>query len=430
MPAFHTILVDLIFITLHLLLLIFNYRVAHKKSFQPAVLFSLVWFVILVMHFVLRFTILNELFPLSVQANAIFFIGALSFSLGSFIVSVNTQKNMENISKSVVSSPDVSISIVLRIIYLAIILVGLPFYVQIAYKLVLASKIDDFFVGLRSELSYGEENFGILKYFLTFSFVVFGINLHAYFKDKNRLNFIIMISGLIISLIYSVFATGRSFYLMVLLIFAGISFLHNKNFSLKKVIWVLMFFVVFFMAVGIQYGKGGNKEDSIKENLQPSVELTAVYLVASLSALDYETSVNNNRSDDGSNTLRFFLLVAQQLNIFSNKKATELVQPFVYVSYPTNVYTYFSPYIRDFGKLYAWGMLIIFGAVQSWLYHKAVTKKGLRETMYFSFLLYPLVMSFFMDLYLTLMSTWVQVFVFVEVTIIIDKIIKKQTAII
>ena len=49
---------------------------------HPAVLFSLLWCVVLLLHFIFSFTLLDELPPLSISTYFIFFIGVVAFSFG------------------------------------------------------------------------------------------------------------------------------------------------------------------------------------------------------------------------------------------------------------------------------------------------------------------------------------------------------------
>ena len=176
------------------------------------------------------------------------------------------------------------------------------------------------------------------------------------------------------------------------------------------------------MAVGIIYGKGGNTEDSFSDNLKGASENVGIYLVTSLNALDIETNQNSVVSTDGDNTLRFFIKIGMSLNLLSNRKITDLKQEFVFVPYPTNVYTFYSPYIRDFGKLYAWIMLALFSVLHTWLFIKASATKQVRFIFYYAFLLFPLLLSFFGDQYLSLFSFWIQMLVITEMILLSNKL--------
>jgi oligosaccharide repeat unit polymerase len=386
---------------------------------HPAVLFSLVWFIILSLHLIFSFTLLDKLFPLNLSTYIIFFIGALAFSFGAFIQTAIAEKNKVKGINYI--SNQTCISLTLRCILLAIIIIGLPFYIQAAYRVFLASNIDSFFVGLRTELSYGSEDIGLTKYLVSFSFVVFAVNLYSFFKERNRTNKILLTLNLIVTLTYIVFVTGRGMFLMLLLLYLGVSFLLNKKFSVKKISFFFLLFLIFFIAIGIMFGKGGDTENTMRENITPALQTTAIYLVTPLNALDWEKHHQFHVGYEGDYSLRFFKKIAEQLNLAPNAKVTELVQPFVFVPYPTNVYTIYSPYIKDFGNIYAWLMLFLFGFINTFVYFKAVCTKNLRYSVYFSFLLFPLFMSFFQDQYLSLFSQWLQIVVYFETIQFVNK---------
>ncbi|MDE3185315.1 MAG: oligosaccharide repeat unit polymerase [Bacteroidota bacterium] len=390
-----------------------------KKIMHPAVLFSLIWFTVLLLHFIFKLTILPDLFPLSTSTFLIFFIGTLAFSFGGFVQTIIWQKKNTEITPA--CSGQSNINLALRIILLVIIAVGLPFYIQAAYRVFLASNIDNFFVGLRTELSYGSEDIGPLKYLVSFSYVIFAVNLYCYLTEKNRLNGILLIANLLISITYAVFVTGRGLFLELVLIYLGLSYLLNKNFSVKKIFYLLIFFMLVFIAIGIMYGKGGSEKNTLKENIKPAAETTAVYLVSPLNALEWERHHHFQINYDGNHSLRFFMKIAEQLKWVPNAKVEELTQPFVFVPYPTNVYTIYSPYIKDFGNFYAWFMLFVFGFIHTFIYLKAISAKSIRYTVYFSFLLFPLFMSFFQDQYLSLFSTWLQVVIYFEGILFLNK---------
>ncbi|MEI7472273.1 MAG: O-antigen polymerase [Chitinophagaceae bacterium] len=418
----NNILVSLIFILAHLLLFIFNFKLFGKRLMHPAILFSLLWFVVCSVHFIFSFTILDKLAPISIPTYTVFFVGTVFFSLGAFIVQTIPRKNIQSSNSNQALKITESISMTLRLLLLAIILIGLPFYIQATYRIFIASQIDDFFAGVRTAITYYEEDLGPVKYFLSLSFVVFAVNLICFLRERTMLNRVILLLCLLITLTYSVLATGRTFFLMMLTIFIGISYLLNKKFSIKKFAWLTLGFMIFFMAIGIFWGKGGDKESSMKENIPVATEITATYLVLSLNALDHEITHPIAQKTEGENTLRFFIKIGRQIGLVENKRVINLVKEFLFIPYGTNVYTYYNDYINDFGRLYAWFMLALFAALHTWMHNIAVNKKSLRYILYYSFLLYPLVMTFFQDQYMSLFSTWVQIFVYVELILLANKL--------
>ncbi len=291
-----------------------------------------------------------------------------------------------------------------------------------SYQLFLNSNIDNFFIGLRTELVYGDKDIGPTKYLLTFSYIVFAINLFVFFKRKNNINRVLLISSFLITLTYVVFVTGRGFFFILLSLYIGMTYLHNKKFSVKKITSLFALFMILFMAIGVMYGKGGNKYDSLKENIEPVAQSTAIYLATPINGLDWELNHQFEVDYEGNNSLRLFRKLGERLNLIPNAKVNELVQPFIMVPYATNVYTFYDPYIKDFGKFYAWLMVAIFGFIHTWLFDKAIITKNFRYSLYYSFLLFPLLISFFMDFYLTILATWVQIIFFTEFFIFINSL--------
>ncbi len=424
MHELSNILTELIFILLHFFVFMVNYFIAGKNLFYPSVLFSFLWAAILLTHLIFGLTVLNELFPITLETFFVMLIGTICFSFGCFIVTASIeQKNGSSPQvKATINQAYLKISLPLRILFVGIVVGGLPLYIMASYRVFLASQAENFFVGLRTELSFGEEDIGLTKYLISFSFVVFAISYYTSLKEGGILNKVLLVLSLVGTLVYSVFATGRLYYMIILAIYLGISYLHKNSFSLKKFAGLVSFFISLFILIGLIYNKGGDVEDSLTSNVRASSETTAIYLVSSITALDNEMQNKVKASYPGENTLRFFVKIGQQLNMIPNKKVGSILSPFVFIPYPTNVYTIYSAYIRDFGKLYAWFMIAFFGAVHTWIYHKAIKTKNLRYTLYYSFLLFPLLMSFFQDQYMSLFSLWLQLLFHVEIFLVLNKL--------
>ena len=192
MTEFYNILTSLTFILLHFFFLFAaNFHIWKRKLLHPAVLFSLLWLVILLAHFILSYTVLNELYPLHTSTYLLLFIGVIAFSAGSFFQTVIWQKNELRHSTASGKIQEDEPGITLRYIVLAIITIGLPFYIIASYRLFLISNIDNFFVGLRTELVYGDTDIGLTKYLMSLSFVVFAVNLYAYFIKKTKRNLVL-----------------------------------------------------------------------------------------------------------------------------------------------------------------------------------------------------------------------------------------------
>lgn len=428
MPELNNILLELIFILLHFFLFAANFFIMKRKIMNPAVLFSLLWFSILLLHFIFSFTLLDELFPLTLSSYVVFFVGALAFSFGSFIQTVLWQKkkifsNNKNCLSHIYGD---QIALPFRFFLLAIVVIGLPFFLVESYKIYITSNVENFFIGLRTELVYGDEDIGSLKYLLPFSFVTYTINLQSYLKEKNQKNKILFIISLLVTIIYAIFTTGRIIFLAVLAVYIGMSFIFNSSFSVIKFLLPILIFLIIFTSFGIIYGKGGDLDASIKENIKPAAQTTAIYMVASLNAFDLDMHHQFRVNYSPDNSLRFFIKLGRAVNLISHSKENDLLTPFVFVPYPTNVYTFYSPYIRDFGRFYSWFMIALFGFIHTFLYNKAISTRSLRYSLYYSIMLFPLLISFFADQYLTLTSFWFQILFFTEAIIFFNKFFDKK----
>ena len=425
MPHYTNILPGLIFILLHFFVFLFNFLLWDKKLFHPAVLFSFLWFSILIIHFFFRFTILDQLGPLSVRLHLVLLIGTVCFSLGGIPQYIYNRQL--GVSKKKTILTPVEINMVFKVVLVTIIFIGLPFYIQASYKIFLASQAEEFFKGLRHELTEGYGDVGPVKYLIPIAYLVYAINLYSYYHKKNSINLVLLIITLLSLVTYAIFATGRTYFLMILSIYLGIGVFANQKFSLKKYVGAFGIFILTFSLIGIIYGKGGSAYYSFKENINASAENLGIYLVTPLNALDVEMDNKALISSEGDNTLRFFIKLGMELNLLPKRKVVDLIQDYSFVPYPTNVYTYYSPYIRDFGIGYAWLMLGFFGAIHTWLYSKAVNTGSIKYIFYYAFLLHPLLLSFFSDEYLTLFSFWFQLFIFNEVVVVANSLFVKYS---
>jgi oligosaccharide repeat unit polymerase len=397
---------------------------------HPAVLFAGLWFVVLFIHFVAGFTVLDELLPVSNKTYSILFVGVLFFTAGCFLQTIISEKKetlnrQENYNQPV---SDFTINPMLSYLLLIVIAAGLPFYIQASYKLFIASQIDNFFVGLRTELTYGGKDIGPVKYFMSFSFVAYAFSIYAMLKEPSKTNKVLFFLTLLITLTYAVFATGRTFLFIIFIEYIGIRYAVTRRFSAQKMIRFLTIFVLIFSIIGVIYGKGGSAEGTLSDNLDAASETTAIYIASPINALDQEISNAQNTTYDGNNSLQFFIKLVNQFTLFPVFKVRDIIQSYVFVPYPTNVYTYYSMYIRDFGPFYALILLAIFGFIHTSFHRKAIGGTNVRFVFYYAFLLYPLLLSFFGDQYFSLISTWIQIAIFIELFLLLNRYLNKRSA--
>jgi oligosaccharide repeat unit polymerase len=83
------------------------------------------------------------------------------------------------------------------------------------------------------------------------------------------------------------------------------------------------------------------------------------------------------------------------------------LQPYIKTPVLTNVYTVYQPYFLDFSYVGVVLIQFFLGLLHGHIYKRAVSGSAFFVTLY-GLSLYPLVMQFFQDQYLNLLSTWVQ----------------------
>lgn len=416
-------LIEAGFVILQLLLFILNFKWMNKRLMHPAVVFSFLWFFILFLHLVFKLSILKDLYDVSPYTLYVIFTGTAGFSLGSIIISILKEKREERFGMKQYSPPFWLETVSKRIPLILVLLVVLlsPIYVFKSYQVFLASNIDNFLIGLRTELTYGDTDLGPIKYLTSFSYFVLAVQQYNYYRRRDLRSKTYFVTSLIFALFIAVLTTGRGPILWVFSILLGINYLLGRKFSVRSVGLTVGAFIIIFAFIGVIFQKGGSLNASLSDNVRESTEVTATYLVASINALDQNLHDNTLPDYSGDHSLRFFKAVGRAFGLFRNQEVAELVQLFVFVPYPTNVYTIYNTYFSDFGVYYAFFIIALIGLVQTVIYYKAIQTRNIRYSIYFSMSLYPLLMSFFQDMYLSLISTWVQIIIFTEFFILLNR---------
>ena len=182
------------------------------------------------------------------------------------------------------------------------------------------------------------------------------------------------------------------------------------SFKLSNKRKLLILFASFSLFMGYYSIISANKyfylyEKSNNASAVLSSELD-VYLSGSIIAFDLAKD-ENVYSRKGKNTFRFFYAVYDKFSGSNN--AEKLTNDFFQTSgLRTNVFTFYDFYARDFGYIYALLIQFLLGMLYGFVYKKRNTSQGL---FWCAILSYPLVMQFFQDQYISLTSTWLQIFI-------------------
>jgi hypothetical protein len=153
-------------ILLALLIITFlNYSIENKPGYPP-VLFSGLWFLICLFHWLAYQAKILNIYPLSLETLLVFTAGVTLFSIGSFLALWLHQTPGKN-------SQPVHLPSVIRYLDILLILsiIGLPFFFQRVTELASTVSVDNFFAAARSAIGQaeGDEGLGIWKYFLSIS---------------------------------------------------------------------------------------------------------------------------------------------------------------------------------------------------------------------------------------------------------------------
>lgn len=285
-----------------------------------------------------------------------------------------------------------------------VVLFGVPFTYEKA--LLLSNGVDIFtvlgYIQLRYSLTEEGQVFGFSGYLFTLSYVVSSLSIISYFNKE--IGFLRLAMSICISLFYVYVGTGRtSVLLFLLLLFIPLILL--GKFGARGIFIFFILLIALFLFVAGMTSKGVSVDSDFLENISSILENARAYTVAPF--LAFSTFMSSEfQLGYGENVFRTFIAVAYNFGL-TDIPPVALIKNYVYVPDLTNVYTVYEVYFRDFSYF---GLFFpqFFLLLHWWLYKIAFRKKGV-WIFYYAASSYPLVMQFFQDQYLSLLSTWVQI---------------------
>ena len=193
-----------------------------------------------------------------------------------------------------------------------------------------------------------------------------------HFLSFGRSKFLVVLMA-IISIFYAVLSTGRTNLMLLFSLIFGLLLIHKKL-NIRRSIYGFTFFFIGFFAYAIILGKGGDSENSLLDNLQSVYVNSLQYLLGGVTALgEYLNEKILYRN--GENTFRFFYAALDQIGwLEMTREELMLTEEFIDVPFRTNVYTVYRYYLDDFGILFSFLMILIFGLVHTIVYNKSKKK--------------------------------------------------------
>jgi oligosaccharide repeat unit polymerase len=257
------------------------------------------------------------------------------------------------------------------------------------------------YTNLRYALTEGGESYGFLAYFLPLSFVVGSLNVFAY--KQNLAGLWRLIFSLVVALFYVYLNTGRTSLLLFLCLMI-IPLVVVGVIKIRGVIFSILFFVIVFVFFAVMLTKGVEVGADFLSNINSFLENIRGYTVAPFLAFS-ELIETDFSLGWGENTFRFFISLIYASGL-SDVKPVDLIKDYAFVPDPTNVYTVYEVYFRDFSYF---GMLMpmLFLSLHAFMYRRARFIGGI-WIFFYAASVYPLMMQFFQDQYFSLLSMWLQ----------------------
>ncbi len=377
---------------------ILNYKIS-KSIGYPAFLFSLLWFLVILVHFLCIVFKIIPVYELSLKSLLIFVFGVFAFTFGGIFITYTYFRQNTLVFEGNVSRIELD-PIFDNFLFWATIFL-LPFYIKAAYVLAIKHMIyDSYFAGLRSAFSMHEE-LGLIKYAISIAFFNFFIRFIIFDHSYKRSRLII---SLIVLFPYLFLTTGRTYYILFISLLFGIQLFKGKIKFSHVFLSIISFLLAFFL-VAVYTRKGGSTELSLNNNFISISHTFLKYFTGPVSAFD---AFINQPIDHtyGLNNYRFVQALFYKIGI-SDTQPVQLVKEFVRVPFYTNVYTLYRDSFEDFGITYTYISLFIFSSIHTFLFYRSNTQRYLILFLY-AIMIYPLIMSFFQEQYFSLMPIWLQ----------------------
>jgi oligosaccharide repeat unit polymerase len=258
------------------------------------------------------------------------------------------------------------------------------------------------YITLRAGMTEDGQGYGILAYLWVLSFATTSVSIFLY--RQSNLGAGRLCLSFAVSLCYCYLSTGRT-YILFFLCLALVPLMTVGAIRMRGLFVALVIFTALLIFVTTMTAKGISADDGVAENTTSFLESLRGYTIGPFLAFSRLVEWNPDLSW-GENTFRLFISIQYALGL-SDMAPVSLMKGYAFVPDPTNVYTVYEVYFRDFSYL---GVLIppVFLILHFWLYRRARSSGGV-WIFYYSASVYPLVMQFFQDQYFSLLSTWIQV---------------------
>jgi oligosaccharide repeat unit polymerase len=387
------------------LLTVINILIGGSILYPPA-LFTAIWSALLAALYLSG----NFFYSISSETLLIYFLGALSFSVGGLLHCpyVPLKKYFD------LTQPRVTNQFVNRFLNmsLVILVILLPVYLKKLFELSTLSGLDNFWIGIRVQTSSGikgEENLGVLNYLVSFAFF---ITLVAFYeKSSSRWAKVRAILIIIITFIYQIATVGRTSVTLILLGLIGIAFIMARKIKLRIVFVGIFLFLVIFSGTAFLLNKGGDIDLSITENVSSLSKTIQMYTLSSIVAFDNIVTESPPKTL-GLLTFRFFINLANALG--SRIDLPSPVLDYTITPNLTNIYTIYYPYYMDFGMFGIMMIMFLLGILITKIYKLAICGNLLAIILY-GICFGSIILTNLGDPFIVAFSFWIQAIFWISV---------------
>ncbi|MDO4248250.1 MAG: O-antigen polymerase [Neisseria sp.] len=256
---------------------------------------------------------------------------------------------------------------------------------------------------LRYAFNNEGKDMGRLGYLFTFAFLSAAIG--VFYAAKKQLNKWQAVLAVLLALFYAFLTTGRTFFLMIFL-FTVIPLALLGKIKAKSLLVLSGGLLSMFLLVALLTSKGASADASFGDNILSFIDSVHNYLIAPFVALSLQMSDFNSPAF-GDYSLRFFFSVLSAFGL--TNPPISLVRGYEFTPVPTNLYTVYEVYVRDFA-IAGFFIPVLFLPIHWYLYKKACRGNEFYIILY-AISAYPLMTQVLQDQYMSLISTWIQLLI-------------------
>ncbi|WP_158819626.1 O-antigen polymerase [Granulicella sp. S156] len=357
---------------LFLILVILNYG-AHRSVLYPPFIFCSMWLLDLI---VFRSGLI-EVDPVHNNTLAIVAAGAVSFSAGGLLAGLAPRRLL---SIHLFPPKPKRTPHFLRNLLMVILLCGLPVMFYQTWRLSLLGSGDGSILAqARGAMVKAAENGElpdqpfVLNYFTP---IAISISLLLATEKKDKQFWIVTV----IAFIGCILSTGRGGFLLLISGLSTIRMLQTKQDSLQSAMRLLRWPIILFLTMYIGLIFTNKNTEGINGGVTGiATYFVLSYIVGPLAGFDVVVQQPAKFVVASSHTFQFPLYLGATLHLIDYTRPP-LIDTFVFVPFPANVYTIYKWYFLEVGILGTLAFLLLFGFAHSLFYLKA--KQGGRFSIY------------------------------------------------